>query len=128
MRNFAFLVLDRTNNSHVNLHNIIFIKFKFFHSFYFNKYFWIFIKYININFSSFTAAEQLFEESLKRVHSIKDSILPYKWEPLLNNIGHNCRKLGKYDESIYFHQEVNNNILNYVSYFQLIWFVIYKFF
>lgn len=30
---------------------------------------------------------------------------PDKWEPLLNNMGHVCRKLGKYDQAIVYHNQ-----------------------
>lgn len=30
---------------------------------------------------------------------------PEKWEPLLNNMGHVCRKLGRYDQAITFHKQ-----------------------
>ena len=30
---------------------------------------------------------------------------PEKWEPLVNNLGHTCRKLGQYDQAIHFHNQ-----------------------
>lgn len=30
---------------------------------------------------------------------------PDKWEPLLNNMGHVCRKLGRHDQAIAYHNQ-----------------------
>lgn len=35
----------------------------------------------------------------------KNIVLPSKWEPLLNNLGHTCRKLKKYEEALDYHQQ-----------------------
>lgn len=35
----------------------------------------------------------------------KDVLLPSKWEALLNNLGHTCRKMKKYDEALGYHQQ-----------------------
>lgn len=37
---------------------------------------------------------------------LKDVILPSKWEALLNNLGHTCRKMKKYGEALEYHQQV----------------------
>ncbi|KAJ9575800.1 hypothetical protein L9F63_007341, partial [Diploptera punctata] len=59
-----------------------------------------------VSFSKyFEAAERHFREALSRLQAIKEPVLPDKWEPLLNNLGHTCRKLRKYDEALEFHRQ-----------------------
>lgn len=53
----------------------------------------------------YTLAEQFFIDALAKVRLINESIMADKWEPLLNNIGHTCRKLKKYERAIEFHQQ-----------------------
>ena len=36
---------------------------------------------------------------------MQGSVLSSKWESLLNNLGHTCRKLGKHQESLEYHQQ-----------------------
>ena len=44
---------------------------------------------------------------MKKIQSgLKDVILPNKWEALLNNLGHTCRKMKKYEEALDYHQQV----------------------
>lgn len=44
---------------------------------------------------------------MRRVQcGLKDVILPSKWEALLNNLGHTCRKMKKYEEALNYHQQV----------------------
>ncbi|XP_075230807.1 cell division cycle protein 16 [Lycorma delicatula] len=52
-------------------------------------------------------AEKYFEAALARVHEINESkqISAEKWEPLLNNLGHTCRKLHKYNQALEYHQQ-----------------------
>jgi len=63
------------------------------------------------SFSSgnFERAEKYFSDALLRVESVTRtglcSSLSDKWESLLNNLGHTYRKLGRYSESISFHQQ-----------------------
>ena len=47
----------------------------------------------NVLFIRFIHAEQLFLTALKKVQAIKHQAVAVKWEPLLNNLGHVCRKL-----------------------------------
>lgn len=48
---------------------------------------------------------------MRRVQcGLKDVILPSKWEALLNNLGHTCRKMKKYEEALNYHQQVEKNI------------------
>ena len=54
-------------------------------------------------------AEKYLSDALLRVESVSrsglSSSLSDKWESLLNNLGHTLRKLGRYQESISFHQQ-----------------------
>ena len=54
-------------------------------------------------------AEKYLSDALLRVESVSrsglSSSLSDKWESLLNNLGHTHRKLGRYQESISFHQQ-----------------------
>ncbi|XP_054280788.1 cell division cycle protein 16 homolog [Macrosteles quadrilineatus] len=53
----------------------------------------------------YNMAEKHFLTALSQVHEINQSIIAEKWEPLLNNLGHTCRKLKKYEESLRYHQQ-----------------------
>ncbi|CAL1673828.1 unnamed protein product [Lasius platythorax] len=51
-------------------------------------------------------AERLFKEAMKSIQGdVRNVILPSKWEALLNNLGHTCRKMKKYDEALQYHQQ-----------------------
>ncbi|XP_011872087.1 PREDICTED: cell division cycle protein 16 homolog [Vollenhovia emeryi] len=51
-------------------------------------------------------AERLFKEAMKSIQGdLRNVILPSKWEALLNNLGHTCRKMKKYDEALEYHQQ-----------------------
>ncbi|XP_012220370.1 cell division cycle protein 16 homolog [Linepithema humile] len=51
-------------------------------------------------------AERLFKEAMKSIQGdLRNVILPSKWESLLNNLGHTCRKMKKYDEALEYHQQ-----------------------
>ena len=43
--------------------------------------------------------------ALKLVQLVKKSTVSSKWEPLLNNLGHTSRKLGKFKDALRFHQQ-----------------------
>ncbi|XP_063995452.1 cell division cycle protein 16 homolog [Diachasmimorpha longicaudata] len=61
------------------------------------------ISFYNIDYKT---AEKQFKEAMKRIQNgLKDVILPSKWEALLNNLGHTCRKLKKYEEALDYHQQ-----------------------
>ncbi|XP_043270067.1 cell division cycle protein 16 homolog isoform X2 [Venturia canescens] len=61
------------------------------------------ISFYNLDYKS---AERQFKEAMKRIQgSVKNVILPSKWEALLNNLGHTCRKMKKYDEALEYHQQ-----------------------
>jgi len=54
----------------------------------------------------FFAAHKYFKDAFDKVHEVSSdvSLLPEKWEPLLNNLGHVTRKLGKFDEALEYHR------------------------
>lgn len=55
---------------------------------------------------SYKNAERLFKEAMKSIQGdVRNVILPSKWEALLNNLGHTCRKMKKYDEALQYHQQ-----------------------
>uniref|UniRef100_A0A2K6G151 Cell division cycle 16 n=1 Tax=Propithecus coquereli TaxID=379532 RepID=A0A2K6G151_PROCO len=59
----------------------------------------------------FTAAqlmkgsEKWFLDALEKIKAIGNEVTVDKWEPLLNNLGHVCRKLKKYDEALDYHRQ-----------------------
>lgn len=65
---------------------------------------------IHHNVPSYDSAEEILRTTLDIVEEManknNDSISP-KWEPLLNNLGHCCRKNKKYKEALHFHQFVS---------------------
>ncbi|XP_071085034.1 cell division cycle protein 16 homolog [Haliotis cracherodii] len=50
-------------------------------------------------------AEQYFMEALKKVQAISKQTMAEKWEPLLNNLGHVCRKRKKYEDALEYHKQ-----------------------
>ncbi|XP_033226801.1 cell division cycle protein 16 homolog isoform X2 [Belonocnema kinseyi] len=61
---------------------------------------------ISYHNGDFKTAERQFKEAMKKIQSgLKDVILPNKWEALLNNLGHVCRKMKKYEEALDYHQQ-----------------------
>ena len=44
-------------------------------------------------------------KALAQLQSVKQSKLSSKWEPLLNNLGHTARKLGKLEDALAYHQQ-----------------------
>ncbi|XP_057663630.1 cell division cycle protein 16 homolog isoform X2 [Diorhabda carinulata] len=53
----------------------------------------------------YETAEIQFRKALERVRRIRKGIILQRWSPLLNNLGHTCRKLQKYEESLDFHNQ-----------------------
>ncbi|XP_013780860.1 cell division cycle protein 16 homolog isoform X1 [Limulus polyphemus] len=53
----------------------------------------------------YATAEKYFRDGLDKVENSSQTVLPEKWEALLNNLGHVCRKLRKYEEALEFHQQ-----------------------
>lgn len=61
---------------------------------------------ISYHNGDYKTAERQFKEAMKKIQcGLKDVILPNKWEALLNNLGHTCRKMKKYDEALEYHQQ-----------------------
>ncbi|XP_077483717.1 cell division cycle protein 16 [Amblyomma americanum] len=50
-------------------------------------------------------AKRHFEHALSLLQSSGNAVLPEKWEPLLNNLGHTCRKLRKYNKALEYHHQ-----------------------
>lgn len=54
----------------------------------------------------YDAAHKHFISALELIRSKRDiESLPDKWEALLNNLGHVCRKLNKYEEALEYHKQ-----------------------
>jgi len=53
----------------------------------------------------YVQAESYFKKALAQVKQVQGSVLSSKWESLVNNLGHTCRKLGKFQESLEYHQQ-----------------------
>ncbi|XP_014681406.1 PREDICTED: cell division cycle protein 16 homolog [Priapulus caudatus] len=49
-------------------------------------------------------AEKYFSEALSSIEAGQQCVSVEKWEPLLNNLGHVCRKLKKYEEALDHHR------------------------
>ncbi|KAF7278115.1 cell division cycle protein 16 [Rhynchophorus ferrugineus] len=56
-------------------------------------------------YQDFDAAEKHFRAALEKIRKIKQGPIQSTWAPLLNNLGHTCRKLKKYEESLEFHSQ-----------------------
>ncbi|KAH0624569.1 hypothetical protein JD844_032183 [Phrynosoma platyrhinos] len=55
--------------------------------------------------SSWKTAEKWFLDALEKIKAIGNEVTVDKWEPLLNNLGHVCRKLKKYEEALEYHRQ-----------------------
>lgn len=53
----------------------------------------------------YSNAKRHFENALNLLQASDHTVLPEKWEPLLNNLGHTCRKLRKYSKALEYHQQ-----------------------
>ncbi|CAG07287.1 unnamed protein product [Tetraodon nigroviridis] len=51
------------------------------------------------------AAERYFLEAMEKIKAIGNEVTVDKWEPLLNNLGHVCRKLKKYEQALEYHRQ-----------------------
>ncbi|KAG8201646.1 hypothetical protein JTE90_012713 [Oedothorax gibbosus] len=52
----------------------------------------------------YKTALHYFSEALLKIQTSEQSVLPEKWEPLLNNLGHTCRKLRRFEEALEYHE------------------------
>ncbi|KAF5896364.1 cell division cycle protein 16, partial [Clarias magur] len=50
-------------------------------------------------------AEKMFLDALDKIKAIGNEVTVDKWEPLLNNLGHVCRKLKKYEQALEYHRQ-----------------------
>uniref|UniRef100_A0A8C7VDK8 Cell division cycle 16 homolog (S. cerevisiae) n=1 Tax=Oncorhynchus mykiss TaxID=8022 RepID=A0A8C7VDK8_ONCMY len=50
-------------------------------------------------------AEKLFLDAMDKIKAIGNEVTVDKWEPLLNNLGHVCRKLKKYVQALEYHRQ-----------------------
>uniref|UniRef100_A0A8D3DZ92 Cell division cycle 16 homolog (S. cerevisiae) n=1 Tax=Scophthalmus maximus TaxID=52904 RepID=A0A8D3DZ92_SCOMX len=50
-------------------------------------------------------AERLFLDAMEKIKAIGNEVTVDKWEPLLNNLGHVCRKLKKYNQALEYHRQ-----------------------
>ncbi|XP_026152158.1 cell division cycle protein 16 homolog [Mastacembelus armatus] len=50
-------------------------------------------------------AERLFLDAMEKIKAIGNEVTVDKWEPLLNNLGHVCRKLKKYEQALEYHRQ-----------------------
>jgi anaphase-promoting complex subunit 6 len=55
----------------------------------------------------FVKAEKCFTQAMEMVRQSSDGPVDDTWEPLLNNLGHVCRKLKKYNMALEYHQKVS---------------------
>lgn len=64
---------------------------------------------LQIWFRSYKEAEDILRATFDMVTKIaedNDESISTRWEPLLNNLGHACRKNKKYDEALAYHKQV----------------------
>ncbi|XP_054717848.1 cell division cycle protein 16 homolog [Uloborus diversus] len=52
----------------------------------------------------YDTALSYFNDSLRKINCAEQTVMPEKWERLLNNLGHVCRKLKKFDEALEYHE------------------------
>ncbi|KAL5004197.1 hypothetical protein ScPMuIL_017653 [Solemya velum] len=50
-------------------------------------------------------AEKYFKIALEKVQSVTEKVMFEKWEPLLNNLGHTCRKRKNYEAALEYHRQ-----------------------
>ncbi|KAG7255267.1 hypothetical protein CRUP_029798, partial [Coryphaenoides rupestris] len=55
--------------------------------------------------SDWKTAEKLFLDAMEKIKAIGNEVTVDKWEPLLNNLGHVCRKLKKYEVALEYHRQ-----------------------
>ena len=72
---------------------------------------------------NYLTAEKYFRQSLQKAQMISGEVLSETWETLLNNLGHACRKLGKYEEALQLHQQALVLVPNKATTYSAIGFV-----
>ncbi|KAL3280154.1 hypothetical protein HHI36_017654 [Cryptolaemus montrouzieri] len=60
---------------------------------------------INFQNLEYKNAERNFKEALEKIKKIHSGPIPQRWMSLLNNLGHTCRKLKKYEEALEYHHQ-----------------------
>lgn len=78
------------------------------------------IEYQNGDYSK---AEKNFKSALQKAQMISGEVLSETWEPLLSNLGHTYRKLGKYDEAMDCYRQALVLVPNKASTFSAIGFI-----
>lgn len=71
--------------------------------------------------SRYEDAEDILRTTLDMVTKMakqNDEPLSARWEPLLNNLGHACRKNKKYDEALKYHNQVRPTATSPIDSFQ----------
>uniref|UniRef100_A0A182JCQ4 Uncharacterized protein n=1 Tax=Anopheles atroparvus TaxID=41427 RepID=A0A182JCQ4_ANOAO len=62
---------------------------------------------IKFDYEQYESAEEIFRSTLDMVRQMvkhNNEHITARWEPLINNLGHCCRKNKKYEEALEFHQ------------------------
>ncbi|KAK9882233.1 hypothetical protein WA026_019747 [Henosepilachna vigintioctopunctata] len=60
---------------------------------------------INFQNLEYNTAEKNFKDALEKIRRIHSIPIPQRWVSLLNNLGHTCRKLKKYEEALEYHHQ-----------------------
>ena len=71
----------------------------------------------------FITAEKYFREALQKAQIASGEVLSETWETLLNNLGHACRKLGRYQEALRYHKQALVLVPNKASTFSALGFI-----
>lgn len=71
----------------------------------------------------YVAAEKYFKEALQKAQGNSGEALAETWETLLNNLGHVCRKLERYQEALRYHKQALILVPNKASTYSAIGFV-----
>eukprot|EP00794_Sanderia_malayensis_P008062 gene8062-8925_t len=53
---------------------------------------------------NYKVAKKYFKDALQRVEMTNEHVISEHWEPLFNNLGHACRQLGEYENSLHYHK------------------------
>ena len=69
------------------------------------------------------SAEKNFKAALQKAQITSGEVLSETWETLLSNLGHACRKLGRYQEALRYHKQALVLVPNKASTFSALGFV-----